>query len=125
MDQPEAILLDAERAIKLHARPDKGRFGEDGLDIDTAVKIIAILRDELVKALGHGEIVSHHPDGPDQVVPPFVRDWLYPPGDARRSPQDRCSICGVKMPCDAQDHDVDAHLDAGPALDDWDGMPNR
>ena len=82
--------------------------------------------DTELRRLGYGEIVSHHPDGPDQVVPPpFVRDWLYPPGDARRSPQDRCSICGVKMPCDAQDHDVDAHLDAGPALDDWDGMPNR
>ena len=67
MEQPQAILLDAERAIKLHARPDKGRFGEDGLDIDTAVKIIEILRDELVKALAvdptevarvQGEIVS-------------------------------------------------------------------
>jgi len=67
MDQPQAILLDAERAIKLHARPDKGRFGEDGLDINTAVKIIEILRDELVKALAvdptevaraQGEIVS-------------------------------------------------------------------
>jgi len=51
MEQPEAILKDAEMAIKLHAREDKGRFGEDGLDIDTAVKIIEILRDELVKAL--------------------------------------------------------------------------
>src|SRR6476619_1750410 len=51
MEQPEAILKDAERAIKLHAREDKGRFGEDGLDLNTAVKIIEILRDELVKAL--------------------------------------------------------------------------
>jgi len=51
MTQPQAILKDADRAIRLHAREDKGRFGEDGLDIDTAVKIIEILRDELVKAI--------------------------------------------------------------------------
>jgi len=52
MEQPEAIIKDSARAIKLHAREDKGRFGEDGLDIDTAVKIIEILRAELLKALG-------------------------------------------------------------------------
>lgn len=50
MKQPDAIIADAERAIKLHEREDKGRFGEDGLDINTAVKIIEILRRELVKA---------------------------------------------------------------------------
>jgi hypothetical protein len=31
-------------------------------------------------------------------------------------PPERCPICGVKMPCDVQDHDVDAHLDAGSSL---------
>ena len=52
MEQPEAILRDSARAIRLHARKDKGRFGEDGLDINTAVKIIEIMRTELVKAVG-------------------------------------------------------------------------
>jgi hypothetical protein len=33
---------------------------------------------------------------------------------------ERCPICGVKMPCDVQDHDVDAHLDAGSSPQDED-----
>ena len=45
-------MRDSARAIRLHARKDKGRFGEDGLDINTAVKIIEIMRTELVKAVG-------------------------------------------------------------------------
>ena len=50
MSQPEDILKDSAKAIRMHEREDKGRFGEDGLDLETAVAIIRILREELVKA---------------------------------------------------------------------------
>jgi hypothetical protein len=49
--QPGAILADSEKAMRMHAKRDKGRFGEDGLDLDIAVQIIGLLREELVKAL--------------------------------------------------------------------------
>lgn len=53
MKQPDAILADSKKAIEMHNKEDKGRFGEDGLDLETAVAIIKILRRELVKALKH------------------------------------------------------------------------
>jgi hypothetical protein len=54
MAQPEDILADSAKALEMRANPcDPGRFGEDDdtLDIGFWIRMVTIMRAELVKAL--------------------------------------------------------------------------
>jgi len=53
MKQPQAILNDSEKALGMYKDPKRSpdRFGDDVDDIEFWVRMVEIMRAELVKAL--------------------------------------------------------------------------